>query len=53
MDDFFCIADKDSAYAIIDTMNTYHDNIKFTIKLEENNSLLSLATMVYREGRNL
>ncbi|XP_067618090.1 uncharacterized protein DPCoAC isoform X1 [Eurosta solidaginis] len=53
VDDIFAIIEKDDANIILDTLNKYHNKLKFTIEKEVNGSIPFLDTRIHNNNNNL
>src|SRR5437867_910285 len=53
VDDVFLIIEKENDLKLMETLNTYHKDIRFTSEEEQNGELPFLDVMVYRKDGNL
>ena len=53
VDDVFICCDKKSTANILKSMNSFHDQLKFTKQTIENNSLQFLDCLIYIDDKNI
>ncbi|XP_036320350.1 uncharacterized protein LOC118734769 [Rhagoletis pomonella] len=53
VDDIFAIIKRNDANIILDTLNKYHNKLKFTMEIEKDSKIPFLDVCIYREKQNL